>query len=206
MSARIGVDNLVYAPMTAEGDATTWPTYGSVKAATGVISINVAPSVSQETLYYDDGPGDSATSLGDITMTINKDMLTTEQRTDLLGQITDEKGVQIAAAGDSPPYVAVGYRTKMTNGKYKYYWYYKVKFGLPETNADTQGDTVNFQTDAIEGRAVKVNTTVKVKVSSGDTTGTPKKPWKATIVDGDTEADATVIQNWFKSVYQLSSL
>ena len=71
MATRIGCDNLVYALLTAD-DGTTDPTYGEVKKAPGVMSLNINPNASQETIFYDDGPGESATTLGNIEVEIKR--------------------------------------------------------------------------------------------------------------------------------------
>jgi phage major tail protein, phi13 family len=90
MATRIGCDNLVYAILTAD-DGISDPSYGEVKSAPGVMSLNINPNASQETIFYDDGPGESATTLGNIEVEIQKNELTTEQKADLLGHTIDSK-------------------------------------------------------------------------------------------------------------------
>ena len=110
MSTRIGCDNLVYALMKTEDTATTAPTYDAVKSAPGVISVNINPNSSQETLFADDGPMETATTLGKIDVEINKAELTTENKADLLGHEIDTNGGIVYGDSDVPPWVAIGFR------------------------------------------------------------------------------------------------
>ena len=80
------------------------------------------------------------------------------------------------------------------NGKYKYYWLYRVKFGIPATNLATKGDGISFSTPTIEGTILCRNKL--------DAKG--KHPWKAEVTEGDTSVSATTITNWYKEVYEPS--
>lgn len=193
MATRIGCDNLVYALMKTEDTATTAPTYEAVKEAPGVISVNINPNSSQETLFADDGPMETASTLGKIDVAINKAELTAENKADLLGHVMDDKGGIIYGDSDVAPWVAIGFRTLKSNGNYRYVWLYKGKFSDPEDNNETKGDTVNFQTDTINGQFVKLNNQITIN-------GMKKRLWKYEL-DGDNEsADKTTMDNWFNSV------
>lgn len=192
MATRIGCDNLVYAKLLTDPiDAT--PTWGDIKAAPGVMSLNINPNASIETLFYDDGPGETATTLGNIEVEIQKNELTTEQRADLLGHEIDSKGAIVYGANDVPPWVAIGFRTLKSNGKYRYVWLYKGKFMEPEDNNETKGDGVNFQADTISGQFAKLNKPFTVN-------GREVTPWKYEVDAENADADATLITNWFKDV------
>lgn len=193
MATRIGCDNLVYAVMKTEDTATSAPAYDEVKSAVNVISLNINPNSSQETLFADDGPAETATTLGKIDVEINKAELTTENKADLLGHEIDANGAIVYGDSDVPPWVAIGFRTLKSNGKYRYVWLYKGKFSDPEDNNETKGDSINFQTDTIKGQFAKLNNPI-------DINGRKVRPWKYEL-DGDyAEADATVIENWFEGV------
>lgn len=198
MATRIGCDHLVYAQMTTEDTATTAPVYGDVKSAPGVISVNINPNASQETLFADDGPMETATTLGKIDVEINKAELTTENKADLLGHQVDTNGGIVYGDSDVPPWVAIGFRTLKSNGNYRYVWLYKGKFTDPEDNNETKGDSINFQTDTISGQFVKLNNQITVN-------GKLVRPWKYEI-DGDNEdADLNVMATWFDNVVMPNS-
>lgn len=192
MATRIGCDNLVYAKMITEDTKETAPVYDTVKPAIGVMSLNINPNGSQETLFADDGPMDTASTLGRIEVEIQKAELTTENKADLLGHTIDSKGALIYADNDIPPWHAIGFRTLKSNGKYRYVWLYKGKFNEPEDNNETKGDSINFQADTISGQFTKLTYAYKVN-------GEEKRPWKYEL-DADYEtADETTIADWFKA-------
>lgn len=193
MATRIGCDNLVYAIMKTEDTATAAPVYDAVKSAPGVISVNINPNASQETLFADDGPMDTATTLGKVDVAINKAELTTENKADLLGHSIDTNGGIVYGDSDVPPWVAIGFRTLKSNGKYRYVWLYKGKFTDPEDNNETKGDSINFQTDTINGQFVKLNNQITID-------GKLLRPWKYEIDGDNTSADADTISTWFDEV------
>lgn len=192
MATRIGCDNLVYAIMSAEDSVTAAPTYGEVVPAPGVMSININPNGSLETLFADDGPMESATTLGKIEVEIQKNALTSKNKSDLLGHKIDSNGAVVYGDNDVPPYVAVGFRSLKSNGKYRYTWLYKGKFSEPEDANETKGDSINFQSDTISGQFTKLNYAYMVD-------GEKKRPWKYELDGDDAEANKTVMENWFKA-------
>jgi phi13 family phage major tail protein len=192
MATRIGCDNLVYAIMTTDNGISD-PSYGEVKSAPGVMSLNINPNASQETIFYDDGPGESATTLGNIEVEIQKNELTTEQKADLLGHTIDSKGAIVYGANDTPPWVAIGFRTLKSSGKYRYVWLYKGKFLEPEDNSETKGDSINFQAETIVGQFVKVEKKYTID-------GKEIQPWKYEIDAEYEEADSSLMATWFEEV------
>ena len=113
---------------------------------------------------------------------------------DLTGATIDANGVVVSTSEDGGDPVAVGFRAKKSNGKYKYYWLYRVKFGIPATNLATKGDSITFSTPTIEGTILRRN-----KVD-----GNGKHPWKAEVTEGDSAVTADTITNWYKEVYEPS--
>jgi len=193
MATRIGCDNLVYAEMTTEETKTTPPVYGEIKEAPGVMSFNINPNSSQETLFYDDGPGEVASTLGKIEVEIQKNELTTQNKSDMLGHAIDSKGGLVFGDSDIPPWMAVGFRSLKSNGNYRYVWLFKGKFNDPEDNNETKGDGINFQTDTINGQFVKLGYEITIA-------GKARRPWKYEIDGDNASADAATISSWFDSV------
>lgn len=151
----IGLRNLVYAKLVddpAYGTGTA--IYEAPKPIAGAITANVNPNASNETLFADDGPYETAATIGQIALELNVADLPLEVQADLLGH-TLAGGVLIRKAGDVPPWVAIGFKSLKSNGKYRYTWLAKGKFSLPEQNNETKGDSVNFQTPTIQGSFVK---------------------------------------------------
>lgn len=193
MATRIGVSNLHYAKMTTEDTLTTAPTYDTPTSAPGVMSVNINPNASVDTLFADDGPFETAVTIGQCEVEIQKNALTTQNKADLLGKTIDTKGGLVSSSTDIPPWVAVGFRSLKSNGKYRYVWLYKGKFMDPEDNNETKGDSINWQSDTITGNFVKL-------VYEQTYQGKSISPWKYDMDEDDTDADATVIAAWFNSV------
>ena len=192
MATRIGCDNLVYATMTTEDTASTPPVYGAVKQAIGVMSLNINPNGAQETLFADDGPMETASTLGRIEVEIQKNELTTENKADLLGHQIDAKGALVYGDSDIPPWVAIGFRTLKSNGNYRHVWLYKGKFTEPEDSNETKGDSINFQSDTINGQFTRLNYAYTINSKK-------VRPWKYELDQDHTSADATTIGKWFEA-------
>ena len=193
MAMRIGCDNLHYAIMTTEDTATSAPVYAELKSAPGVMHININPNASLATAFFDDGPGDTASTLGNIDVEIQKNTLTAENKADLLGHTIDANGGVAYADDDTPPFVAIGFRTLKSNGKYRYVWLYKGRFADPEDNNETKADSINFQSDTISGQFVKLNHAVTI----GDKS---KRLWKYEIDADNIDADQDTMDDWFNDV------
>lgn len=190
MATRIGCDNLVYCPMTTEDTVEEAPAYGSVTKAPGVMSLNINPNSSTETLFADDGPMETASTLGKIEVEIQKNELTITNKADLLGHTIDGKGGLVYGDSDIPPWVAIGFRTLKSNGKYRYVWLYKGKFSEPEDSNETKGDSINFQADTINGSFVRLN-------YAYDLGNKKVRPWKYELDEEHPTTDAATIASWF---------
>lgn len=106
--------------------------------------------------------------------------------------MVDENGVLISSSEDGGAPVAIGFRAKKANGHYKYFWLYRVKFGVPSTNLATKGDSITFNTPSIEGTVLRRN-----KVDDND-----NHPWKAEVDQDDADIGTNVISGWYTSVYE----
>ena len=188
--ATIGLDKLYYAKITEDKDGNE--TYETpiplAKAMTADLSVELA----EATLYADDGAAEIVKEFKNGTLSLGIDDLGATIASDLTGATIDSDGVIISTQEDGGAPVAVGFRAKKANGKYKYYWLYRVKFGIPATNLATKGDSITFSTPTIEGTILRRN-----KID-----GANKHPWKAEATEGDAKVSADIIANWYKQVYE----
>lgn len=189
--ATIGLDKLYYATITE--DATTGnETYGTPRQLAKAMTADLSVELAEATLYADDGASEIVKEFKSGTLSLGVDDIGAQTAADLTGVVVDENGVIISASEDGGKPVAVGFRAKKANGKYRYFWLYRVKFGIPATNLATKGDSITFSTPTIEGTVTRRN-----KLD-----GNGKHPWKAEVTEGDTGVSASTISGWYTSVYE----
>ena len=186
--ATIGLDKLYYAPITE--DANGNETYGTPVQLAKAISAELSVELNEATLYADDGQAEAVKEFKSGTISLGIDDLGNEKAAALVGATVDANGVLISSGEDVSQYVAIGFRAKRANGKYKYFWLYKVLFGIPATSLATKGDSITFSTPTIEGTIVRRN-----KVDANN-----KHLWKAEVTEND--SNTAIINAWYTSVYE----
>ena len=188
--ATIGLDKLFYSKITEDedGNETYAVPVSLAKAMTAELSVELA----EATLYADDGAAEIVKEFQSGTLSLGVDDLGAAVAEDLTGAKIDDNKVLISASEDGGAPVAVGFRAKKANGKYRYFWLYRVKFGIPATNLTTKGESIEFSTPTIEGTVLRRN-----KVDSKG-----NHPWKAEVSEDDTGVAADTISNWYKEVYE----
>lgn len=190
--ATIGLDKLFYAKITE--DETGDETYGTPVQLAKAMNADLSVELAEATLYADDGASEIVKEFKNGTLSLGVDDIGASVASDLTGATIDANGVVVSASEDGGEPVAVGFRAKKSNGKYKYYWLYRVKFGIPATNLATKGDSITFSTPTIEGTILRRN-----KVD-----GKGKHPWKAEVTEGDAAVAEDIITNWYQEVYEPS--
>jgi len=191
--ATIGLDRLYYSTIT-EAPTTGEETYAVPVMLAKAISAELSVELAEATLYADDGPSEIVKEFKGGKLTLGVDDIGRAAAEKLTGATADSKGVLISASEDGGESVAIGFRAKKSNGKYRYYWLYKVKFAVPSDSLATKGDSITFQTPKIEGTVSRRNKL--------DTRG--RHPWKAEVNEDDTGVTGTVITGWYGTVYEPS--
>ena len=188
--ATIGLDKLYYAKITEDdqGNESYATPAQLAKAMTADLSVELA----EATLYADDGAAEIVKEFKSGTLSLGVDDIGATVASDLTGSTIDANGVVIATNADGGSPVAIGFRATKSNGKYKYFWLYRVIFGIPASSLATKGDSITFSTPTIEGTILCRN--------KADSAG--KHPWKAEATEGDAAIAADVIANWYKPVYE----
>lgn len=188
--ATIGLDKLYYATIT--DDENGEEIYGTPTQLAKAISAELSVELAEATLYADDGAAEIVKEFKNGTISLGVDDIGSTTAAALTGVTVDKNNVMVSNSEDGGDPVAVGFRAKKSNGKYKYYWFYRVKFGIPATNLATKGDSITFSTPTIEGTVLRRN--------KPDTSG--KHPWKAEVTEGDKDVPASVISSWYAEVYE----
>lgn len=188
--ATVGLDSLYYAKITEDtnGDETYGTPNVLAKAMTAELSIELIEAI----LYANDSASEVIKEFGSGSLSLGIDDIGSVVAQDLTGCKIDSNNVVVSRSEDGGSPVAVGFRAKKSNGKYRYFWLYRVIFSIPTTSLATKGDSITFSSPTIEGTVFRRN-----KLD-----GENKHPWKAEVTEGDNGVSSEVIINWFKSVYE----
>ena len=188
--ATIGLDKLYYAIITEDtnGDET----YGVPIPLAKAIKADLSVELAEATLYADDSAAEVVKEFKQGTLSLGIADIGVTAAKDLSGAHIDDNGVVISGGEDSGKPVAIGFRAKKSNGKYRYFWLYRVVFGIPATNLATKGDSISFQTPTIEGTVLCRN---KLDIQGNH-------PWKAEVTGDDSGVLTSVITDWYTQVYE----
>lgn len=188
--ATIGLDRLYYAKITENenGEETYDIPVPLAKAITAELSVELA----EATLYADDGAAEVVKEFQSGTLTLGVADIGVAAAEVLTGATLDDNKVLISTSEDGGAPVAIGFRAKKANGKYRYFWLYRVKFGIPATNLQTKGDSITFSTPTIEGTVMRRN----------KPDGQGKHPWKAEVSEDDPGVLPETIAGWYTEVYE----
>lgn len=175
--AHIGMKCPVAAPW-AEGNV-----YEKGFVVAKAINFTGTPNKNDVDLYADDGVAETDKSVKDWGTSLGIDDLSLKNQATLLGHTYTEAKAGSSGEENTPesvevgtedvaPYFGVGFykrRRKNNVTSFTVIWLYKVQHSEPTENAETKGDTVNFQTPTIEGKAYPVEITEngKTKMSIG---------------------------------------
>lgn len=191
--ATIGLDSLYYATITENANGEE--TYGQPAILAKAISADLSVELNEAILYADDGAAEVVKEFKSGTLSLGIDDIGASIASVLTGATIDGNGVIVSTSEDGGAPVAIGFRAKRSNGKYRYFWLYRVKFGIPATNLATKGDSITFSTPTIEGTVMRRN-----KLDYQD-----KHPWKTEITEGETGANEITVAGWFGTVYEPSA-
>ena len=194
-----GVDNLVYAEVTGDDNEESGGyVTGTVKTLSPVATIAKSTDSSNEAHYYDNNPMlvVSSESADEITLTIAPPSL--EILAEITGKSFDPETGMMVDSERSNKYFAIGYRTKGTDGKYRYVWRLKGTFGIPDETNETENDgTDTTNTELTFTGIATTHKFTKGKYNSGTKTW-EKAPAKGVIVDE--RSDKADLSTFFNSV------
>jgi phi13 family phage major tail protein len=184
------LDSLYYAKITE--DAQGNETYGTPQVLAKAIKADLSVELAEAVLYADDAAAYAIKAFKSGKLSLGVEDIGPAIAADLTGATVDANGVLVAAGEDAGTLVAIGFRAMKPDGRYRYFWCYRVKFAVPSTSLQTKGDSIAFQTPQLEGTIMQRN--------KPDATG--KHPWKAEATEGDPSVPASVIAGWYTKVYE----
>lgn len=188
--ATIGMDQLVYAKITENDDG--YETYGTPIKLAQAMKADLSVELAEAVLYADDHAAYVIKDFKSGKLSLGVDDIGTTAAQDLTGAVLDDNGVLVSSGENEGTPVAIGFRALKPNGKYRYFWIFRVKFGVPSTSLQTKGDSIAFSSPTIEGTVMRRN----------KPDGMGKHPWKVEVTEGDANASATVISSWLTAVYE----
>lgn len=188
--ARIGARGLVFKELLS--DTTAGVTYSAdIHSAPGLIEVGLTSNITDEALGADDNPVyDQYSSIDSVeaALTLAADM--NSLRAFLLGHTIDNNGVMHVNSNDVAPYVAMGWKSKRTDGSVDYTWLYKGKFKEGDgTHRTKEKGKANFQSPQIKATFGPTDYNGDVHIS---------------VNDHDDGVPAGVISTFLDSVYGLT--
>ncbi|WP_437629218.1 major tail protein [Clostridium paraputrificum] len=160
------------------------PTYETITKIPGIITATCSTERTSDSFYSDDTVEDTYSSFNQITVELEVSNLSIAERKLLLGQNT-KKGVAVGNVDDTPNYVAIMFRSKKTNGSFRYVCMPKGKFTEPSESYASEAESVTAQTLTMTftGIPLKANGNYKIVAD-----------------EEESDIDATFIENFFKQV------
>ena len=182
MARQIGLRDIHIALLTKDDD--TGVTYEVPAKLERAISAKLSPKANSESIYSDDTVEDIITAFEGVDVEIEINQLSLESRAKLQGSKV-VKGVLIESKDDMPPTLALGFKSKKNNGKYRYVWLLKGKFELASDEYDTEAEKP-------QPKSAKLKGTFFARANDGN---------YRFIADEDaTGIDQTIITAWFTAV------
>ena len=161
--AMIGMRHVVAAALNTHTDGSE-PTYSAGFDVGGAISGNLTKNRNNNDLYYDDVLGESDNGLTSMSLELGLD--------DLLEDVQEKLGMLKKTTAGSPSVttyyettkestlVGLGYirvREKNNTIAYQAIWIYKIQFSADSENSQTKGESIEWQTPTINGKAFSVD-------------------------------------------------
>lgn len=179
--SQIGLKNIHYAVLT-EDNATTI-SYETVKTLVGAITASITPTVNTQELYADDQLWESVSALGKIDVELEAAQLPLIARAELTGSTLGANGVLVEKVTDTPPAIALGFKSLKSDGKYRYVWLLKgVAQPITEEYATKK--------DNVEHKTPKLKLTFMPRIRDGE--------WKHTADEDANEFNGAA--TWFSQV------
>lgn len=198
-----GVEELVMAEVTGDNNETDGYKTGDVEPLAPVAEISKTVETSSESKYYDNKPLFTTNGEGPDTITITCAGLTLEKLAKITGRSIDKDTGALIEGPRKTRYFAIGYKTKDTDGKYRYVWRLKGTFNIPDDTVRTEdaGTETNNTTLTYTG----IYTTHKFAKGVMNDAGAWDPASAKAVVVSDREGLADVT-NFFKTVTTPDSL
>ena len=154
MSRIIGVRDLYFAKLTKDDNiGATWSTPERVPS---LVNLSISDTVESSNFYSDDTVEQSFSKTSSKEVTIELGYMTTELEALVTGK-TYEDGILIQGADDTPPEIAIMFRSPKSKGGFRYTCLYKGTLARTESEYATQEDTVESSTVTLTGTFIPLS-------------------------------------------------
>ena len=182
MPRQIGLENLTVA--LVEKDVAGEIVYATPLKLERSIKAKISPKTSSEKLYSDDSVEEILNNFDSCDVEIELNQLQLASRA-LIQGAKIINGLLVENKDDIAPELALGFRSKKSNGKYRYVWLLKGKFEITEDEYETIGEKPTAQSNSLSGSFYGRN-------SDGN--------WRIMEDEDSENANPERIANWFKGV------
>lgn len=186
---RVGLDSLYVAEILEDVLGTFTPDTPEYLAPAAEAS--QVSTINTETIYADDQTYETFTTKGETAISLKVTNVPLGLLAKLTGQHYDEATGLFYEYGGVAPYFALMFRSKKSNGAYRYYAFPKCKFDMPDETAATLAETPAPQMLEIKVHAIK--TTAKFAIADGIEDGLSR-------IIGDEDAIGFDPATWFTIV------
>lgn len=177
-----GVDSVVIAEVTGDdNEASGGYVTGDVMPLLPVAEIGKTVETSSEAHHYDNQPMIVINSEGSDEITITGAGMDIEKLAKITGKSYDPTTGALIDGPREPRNFALGYRTKGTDGKYRYVWRLKGQFSIPDENNATEDN--GTEANGTELTFTGVFTIHKFTKGKYNGTSWEKAPVKGIVVD-----------------------
>lgn len=149
MSRQVGLRDIHVAVL--QTDSSSAVTYGTPAKLERAINAKLSPKSNSENIYSDDTVEDIITAFEGIDVEIEVNQLSLTSRA-LLQGASVVNGVLIENKDDIAPTIALGFKSKKANGKFRFVWLLKGKFELATDDFDTESEKPKAQSAKIKGK------------------------------------------------------
>ena len=155
VASTVGLKNVVIAPLVSDTDVGV--NYGTLQDFAGAIDAQIAPeNADPEVQYADDQEFDVVYPDPEIKLTMEMADIPLLIQEMILNNVIDDNGVLIRAAGDTPGYFALGFKSEKADGSYRYVWLFKGRAApMTEQYHTKEGTTLTRQTGKLEWTFIK---------------------------------------------------
>jgi len=188
----------IYVAEVTENTASAY-TVGTPTKLARAISAKITDKFETETTYSDDAVEDVVEEYVNTEIEIGVNTLSNTDYAKLYDTLY-KNGYLLKSGSDKAKEIALGFRSKRTDGTYDFVWYYCGKFNeRPDEEFETKGDKIATQTASLKG--------IFYARQKEDTIDSKKKPLYEIRVNeselSETETDAkTAIADWFSKVQE----